>query len=468
MEQPVQPTVGLLALTLELYERLAPGVRAEREAWLRAALLPALERIAQVRFGRAVFRREDIEDAVRQFEAEGADALVVVCLTYAPSLEALPALTRTRLPILVWNVQELYGVDETYDDAKLLANHGVHGTQDLANVLLRSGVPFEYVTSHAADAAALDGLADFFRAAAARADLGRARLGLLGYPFPGMGDFAVDTRHLSATLGCAWVALAVEEFNRRAASADPARVGRLAAEYRQRYAVAPGVTGADLADAARAELALRSLVEGERLQAYTYLFQALGEDGRTQTLPFVGACRLMAEGVGFGGEGDLIGAAGCRLLDRLHGPATFSEIFTVDFEHNAVLMSHMGEANAAMARRGQPVPLVARPKPIAPILGRQLALVVGLEPGPATLCALTLGPKSRWRLIASRVEVEDFGPLPSLCVPHWKVRPEGDVRDWLTAYAKAGGPHHNALCFGDARPRIRALARLLDADYCEV
>ena len=31
----------------------------------------------------------------------------------------------------------------------------------------------------------------------------------------------------------------------------------------------------------------------------------------------------------------------------------------------------------------------------------------------------------------------------------------GDVRDWLTAYAKAGGPHHNALCFGDATARLQ-------------
>jgi L-arabinose isomerase len=66
------------------------------------------------------------------------------------------------------------------------------------------------------------------------------------------------------------------------------------------------------------------------------------------------------------------------------------------------------------------------------------------------------------------MRIDDFGPLASLCVPHFKLLPEGDVRDWLTAYAKAGGPHHNAVCFGDARPRIRAAARLLNADYCEV
>ncbi len=42
------------------------------------------------------------------------------------------------------------------------------------------------------------------------------------------------------------------------------------------------------------------------------------------------------------------------------------------------------------------------------------------------------------------------------------------VKTLLTEYARAGGPHHNAVCFGDATGRIRAAARLLGADYHEL
>ena len=50
MKPNLQPRVGLLALTLELYETLAPGLRASREAWLQRDLLAALRPHADVRF----------------------------------------------------------------------------------------------------------------------------------------------------------------------------------------------------------------------------------------------------------------------------------------------------------------------------------------------------------------------------------------------------------------------------------
>ena len=466
-KQP-RPRVGLLALTLELYESLKPDLREGREKWLRQQVLPALATVADVTFERAVYRRRDAEAAVAGFEAAGVDALLVILLTYSPSQNSLPALKRTALPIVVWNTQELFGVDESFDGGTMVENHGVHGTQDLANVLLRSGVKFRYVTSHLRDGGATRELGDFFAAAAAARRLRSARLGLLGYPFPGMGDFALDTTHMVATLGCEWTALAMEDYINRAAGADGKAVAALVKDYRAEYEVAPDLTEQDLAAAARVELALRGMVADRKLDALTYQFLAFGEDVRTPTVPFVAASRLMADGVGFGGEGDLIAAAGTALLNWLNPPASFTEVFTIDFAGNGLLMSHMGEANVAMARSDRKVRLVARAMPITRTRGRQLVLVTSFQPGPATLCALTLGPAGRWRLVNSLLRIADFGPLEAMDVPHCKLTCECDVRDWLTRYATAGGPHHAALCFGDARRRLRNLAQLIDADCCEV
>ncbi len=470
MSKPAaKPRVGILGLTLEFYARFLPGLCEDREAWVRRVILPALEPVAEISFTRAACRREEIDEVVADYEAAGLDAILVICLTYSPSQLALPALKRTRLPILLWNTQELFGINDQYDGQAMLENHGVHGTQDLANVLLRSGVRFRYVTSHVQDPQGISPLAEFFHAAAVAGGLRNMGLGLLGYPFPGMGDFALDTTKLAATLGCCWTQLPLGEYIRLADESPQIEVDALKARYREEFDVMPEVNDEDLEATVRAECSLRQMLEQRRLDAFSYQFLAFGEDDRVATVPFVAACRMMADGIGFGGEGDLIAATGTWLLNRLRGPATFSEIFSVDFQGNSLLMSHMGEANTAMARRDHKTRMVVNSKPIVPVRSRQLGLAMSLQPGPATLAALTLGPHGRWRLIAGRMRIEDFGPLQNMQAPHFKLAPENaDVRDWLTAYATAGGPHHNAVCFGDARGQIRAVAELIDADYHEL
>ncbi len=463
---PRKVKVGLLGLTLEFYE-VWPKIRKSRDQWVRSAVIPALKPHADVIYHGAVFRRDQIEREVARLEAEGAETLLIVCLTYSTSLSSIQALARTRLPIVVWNTQELFAVTESFGSAELVANHGVHGTFDLCNVLVRSGVRFWYTTSHLNDPGAAADLAGQLRAAAGVTWLRTMRLGLLGYPFPGMGDFGLDTTHMAATLGCATESLALSEYQERVQSARKTEVAGLVAEYRRTYAVARDVSADALSAAARAEAALRGLIRDYRLDAYSYQFLAFGKDKAAETIPFVAACRLMAEGIGFGGEGDLIAAAFATAFNRMARPAGFSEIFTIDFGGNSLLLAHMGEANTAMARTDAKITLRRRGE-IVPVTHQQLALTVCYEPGPATLAALTLVAGGRWRIVASRMRFEEFGPLPQAETPQSKIAPDGDVREWLTAYSMAGGPHHLAVCFGDARTQLKILAHLLGAEYVEV
>jgi len=298
--------------------------------------------------------------------------------------------------------------------------------------------------------------------------LRHARIGLLGYPFPGMGDFGVDTTKLAGDLGCLCQPLTLGDYFKRIEGISEQDVKTCVPEYGRHYELADDVDAADLAAAARAELAMRGLVADHQLDAVTYQFLAFGEDERSETVPFVAASRLLADGIGFGGEGDIISAAFSAMMHRLHPPSGFSEIFTIDFAGNGLLLSHMGESNVAMARRDQPICLMRRPQPIVPIRGNQLALVCSYQPGPATLSTLTQVDGGRWRIIAVPVDVADFGPLPHLAVPHSKVKIQADVRDVLSAYARAGGPHHLVISLGDARPKLAHAAYYLGADYVEV
>lgn len=466
MTNPQKPKVGILGLTLEFYEG-NPKIREGRDTWVRQAVVPALAGEVRPVYHGAVCRRAEIEAEVRRLERDGAEVLLVILLTYSTSLSSLQALLGTRLPIVVWNTQELYGVDEHYGVQELIDNHGVHGSFDLANVLVRSGVRFWYQTSHLSDVGAMADLGATLRAAAGVTAFRNLRLGVLGFPFPGMGDFGLDTTHLNATLGCAVEALPMGEFHGRVAQAPKSAVAGLVAEYRRSYRVHPDVKAEALAAAARAEWALRAMIEAKKLNAYSYQFLAFAGDERAETVPFVAASRLMGEGIGFGGEGDLIAAAFATVLNRVAFPATFTEIFTIDFAGNGLLLAHMGESNVAMARRDRPVELRQRGS-IVKTRFNQLVLPVFYEPGPATLAVMTLVDHQRWRIIASPVEVADFGPLPQAESPQTKVVVQPDVRAWLNAYGRAGGPHHMAMCFGDACDQLQVLAHLLGADFVRI
>ena len=64
MNTAQRPKIGLLALTLDLYETLAPALRASREAWVRSALVPRLQPQGDLLFKTAVCRREEIDGVV--------------------------------------------------------------------------------------------------------------------------------------------------------------------------------------------------------------------------------------------------------------------------------------------------------------------------------------------------------------------------------------------------------------------
>lgn len=466
MDHHGKPKAGILALTLELYDTTAPDLRENRERWLREKVLIELQKEVEVDFTSAISTKEGIEAEILRFEQAGVDALILIFLTYSPSQIVISALKRTRLPLFLWNIQELEAVDRDFKPILMSRNHGVHGTQDMANVLVRCGVPFGYATNHLDDPDPSREPVDFCYAAFAKRKIEKAKFGTIGNAFPGMGDFAVDLTQWTARFGCQWDILPLQEYIERSDQADSAAVAASVDEYRASYLVDPDITDTELDATARAECALRAMLEDRRLGGLTYLFTAFGDDSRTSTTPFVAASRLMAEGYGFGGEGDLISTMATRMFHFLAPPVSFTEIFTTDYKNNALFFSHMGEMNVAMARRDRKVALRARPKGVVPTRHRQLVLITNPEPGPATFAALVQGGTG-WKLLVSRLEIEDYPPLPDFYVPHFKAS-VGDVRAFLTRYALEGGTHHNAVFFGDVRAKLRRLSGLIGAEFVDI
>jgi len=446
--------VGLLGLMLELYDRSYPELKEKQAAFARqiaAALSPA----ADVLFPGVCNTRERVDRAVRHFEAEGADLIMPVCLTYAPSLIALPALLRTPLPIVIFNTvpASQIGPEFTFED--YIESHGMHGVQDLANVLVRAGRDFHLVTGHVRDGAAVRQLHAWCDAARTLRFARDMRVGLLGYPFPGMGDFGIDHTAFLTQVGATVVQLDLDALVDAAERAPESDVRAHVADDLQRFARQEGYDEDLHLLSARMECGLRALVREERLDAIAMHFGALAENPRVATIPFLGASKLMAEGIGYGGEGDVTSAAAVALMAHMVGAATFTEPFCIDFGNDQILMSHMGEGNPDFARTDARPRLVFKPFRFGHVQA-PASLAFSVEPGDVTLVNLTTAAGQRLRLTAAEARVVDFPPTP-----HFKIATRDcNVPELLNRYSRLRGSHHFAMTRGHVADTVDKFAAL--------
>jgi len=458
-----RPKVGLLGLMLEAYDYSFPQLRKAAEEFA-ALLQQEFGRFAQVHWPGICNTRALVDAAVSGFEQEGVDLLVVVLLTYAPSLIALPALRRTKLPVLILNTQRAYSVPANAPADILVENHGMHGVQDLANVLLRAGVPFALVTGHYRDERLLQELREYCAAAKAAKAMRGCRIGLLGYPMQDMGDFAVDETALLSQLGPQVLHLSFREVARWVEEAPEYEVRRMMEEDRRLFAVDPELSEREHEVSVRLEWALRKVAKERGLHGLAVHFMAVDEDGRLPTLPFLAASEMLADGYAYGGEGDVTSAAAVYLMRELAGEANFTEMFTMDFAENAIVMAHMGEGNWRLARKDQPVRLMRNPFSMVSLPYAPACLSFALEPGEVTLVSLTTGPAGKLRLIAAQGEVVSFAPLAGARNPQYKFRPNGPLPEFLTAFSLAGGSHHQALAYGRHSQAVRKVAQMLGVE----
>lgn len=226
-----------------------------------------------------------------------------------------------------------------------------------------------------------------------------------------------------------------------------AQVEALVAVYEESYNLAPklqkgGEQRQSLYDAAKIELGLRAFLEEGGFGAFTDTFENLGE---LKQLPGIATQRLMADGYGFGGEGDWKTAAMVRVMKvmniGLEGGTSFMEDYTYHFtpEKSYVLGSHMLEI----------CPSITDGKPSCEIHplgigGKEdpVRLVFNSPAGDAINVSL-VDMGTRFRLIVNEVTaVKPMADLPKLPVARvlWDCKPNLDIA--ATAWILAGGAHH--------------------------
>jgi L-arabinose isomerase len=374
--------------------------------------------------------------------------LITWCHTFSPSKMWINGLRQLRKPLLHFHTQHHRDIPwSTIDMDFMNLNQAAHGDREHGFVMSRMRLNRKVVVGYRRDASVQARLGAWTRAAAAWHDWQGAKFCRFG---DNMREVAVtegDKVAAQLQFGYSVNGYGIGNLVDRIKQVTDSEISQLVKEYDASYKVAPplragGPMRASLCEAARIEAGMRAFLSEGGFKGFTDTFQEL--HGLEQ-LPGLAVQRLMAEGLGFGAEGDWKTAALVRAMkvmaSGLKGGASFMEDYTYHLEpgNMKVLGAHMLEICPTIAA-GRPS-LEIHPLRIG---GKAdpVRLVFEAPPGPA-LNASMIDMGNRFRLIVNEVEaVPPDKPMPKLPVARalWRCRP--DLQTAAAAWIYAGGAHH--------------------------
>jgi L-arabinose isomerase len=374
--------------------------------------------------------------------------LVTWCHTFSPSKMWINGLKLLRKPLLHFHTQHNRDIPwSTIDMDFMNLNQAAHGDREHGFIMSRLRLNRKVVVGHWQDAEVQAQIGAWSRAAAAWHDWQGARFCRFG---DNMREVAVtegDKVAAQMQFGYSVNGYGVGDLVKCVSEVSDTQVDRLIKEYYAVYRVAARLrnesqTSKSVREAARIELGLRTFLSAGGFKGFTDTFEDL--HGLAQ-LPGVAVQRLMADGYGFGAEGDWKTAALVRAMKvmavGLKGGTSFMEDYTYHLapKRNRVLGAHMLEI----------CPSIAKAKPSLEVH----PLGIGGKADPVRLVFDTLEGRAlnasiidmgnRFRLLVNEVEVvAPDKPLPKLPVARAVWIPKPSLQVSAAAWIYAGGAHH--------------------------
>lgn len=455
--------IGFLPLYIKLYDDCGSGAIG------RPRLEPFYERMAKEFEARGfeVVREQfcrikpEFAAAVAKFEQEEVDCIVTWHAAYSPSLECIDALAGTKLPIIILDTTETYDFSPEQNPTEISFCHGIHGVMDMCSLLNQRGKAFAICAGHIDHSDVMDRVAGYAKAARAAAALRGSRSGSIGGSFDGMGDFLISDEELKARFDVDAVYPAKGEIEAlRLAVTDE----EIEAEIKENNELFYEIEPVDIEihkETARNCIAIRRWIKNSNLDAFTVNFRMIGGESGITAMPFIEACKAMARGTGYAGEGDILTASLVGALIKAFGSATFAEIFCPDWKNDSLLISHMGEYNLALVK-GKP-----GMKSIKFIYGEDAKDPVvaygGYRAGKAVFINL-FKAFDGYKLFISPIEMLDAPERAfEFKVRGW-FKPVCPIPEFLEKLSHAGATHHSAIIYDATVEQMEFFASLCGLD----
>jgi L-arabinose isomerase len=410
-------------------------------------------------------------DSIRRVLSEaGADEQCVGVIawmhTFSPARMWIRGLTSLRKPLLHLHTQFDRDLPWTQIDMDYMnLNQSAHGDREFGYLETRLRIARKTIVGHWAEPEVQSRIGAWSRAACGWREAQGLEVARFGDNMRNVAVTEGDKVGAQLQLGVTVNGYGMDGLGRAVSGAAQDVVDELAAEYEDRYELAPelrpgGARRDSLQVAARIEAGLRSVLEAGGFAAFTDTFEDLGE---LRQLPGIAVQRLMADGYGFGAEGDWKTAALLRIIkvmaEGLGGGTSFMEdyLYHLGPGGQKVLGAHMLEVCPSIA--------AGRPRcevhPLS-IGGREdpVRLVFTAPAGPAmVVCMVDMG--GRLRLVVNEVEiVEPDAELARLPVARAVWLPHPDLSTAAEAWLTAGGSHHTVLATSLGLEPLRDFAQI--------
>jgi L-arabinose isomerase len=397
--------------------------------------------------------------------------LVTWMHTFSPAKMWIAGLSALRKPFVHLHTQ--YNRDLPWSEIDMdfmNLNQSAHGDREFGFIGSRMRLERKIIVGFWQDEDVLSDLATWMRAAAAWYDAQGARVARFG---DNMREVAVtegDKVEAQIRLGYSVNGYGVGDLVKFVGAVMVAEIDRLMAEYDESYTVAEalrpnGGQRQSLREAARIEIGMRAFLEQGSFKAFTTTFEDL--NGLAQ-LPGLAVQRLMADGYGFGAEGDWKTAALVRAMKvmgaGLKGGTSFMEDYTYDLDEKnpKVLGAHMLEVCAS----------IAGPKPSLEIHPLSIGgkddparLVFTVPSGPAVNATL-LDMGNRFRMVVNDVDViQPEKPLSKLPVASAVWVPRPNLKVAAAAWIMAGGAHHTGFSQSVTRAHLEDFAGMAGLEF---
>ena len=395
--------------------------------------------------------------------------IITWCHTFSPSKMWINGLAALQKPYCHFATQYNMEIPNDEIDMDFMnLNQAAHGDREHGFIAARLRMPRKVIAGYWQDEKVLARIGSWMKAAvgvAVSRDMKVMRFG------DNMREVAVtegDKVEVQTKLGWQVNTWAVGDLVKEMNAVTDAEIDALVAEYEASYDVATDNTAA-IRYQAREEVAIKKMMDAEGCKAFSNTFQDLY--GMEQ-LPGLASQHLMAQGYGYGGEGDWKVSAMTAIMKAMGENGNGASAFMEDYTYHLV----KGQEYSLGAHMLEVCPSLAADKPRIEThhLGIGMnekdpaRLVFEGKAGPAIVASL-IDMGGRLRLIVQDIEaVKPIMPMPNLPVARVMWRAEPSLTTGVECWITAGGAHHTVLSYDVTAEQMKDWANIMGIEFVHI